>query len=81
MPSKTKNPLAEAMRELKAIILAAGIASPVVRTTPCQKSEVADGREGTRIIAGHCRRRSSPSSFVCWPLRRETRSKDCYRKP
>ena len=50
MPSKTKNPLAEAMRELKADPTPA--ARPVVRTTLAGKAKPRRG-EGTRIIAGH----------------------------
>ena len=50
MPSKTKNPLAEAMRELKADPTPA--ARPVVRTTLAEKAKPRRG-EGTRIIAGH----------------------------
>ena len=50
MPSKTKNPLAEAMRELKAD--PAPAAHPAVRTTPAGKAKPRRG-EGTRIIAGH----------------------------
>ena len=50
MPSKTKNPLAEAMRELKADPTPAE--RPVVRTTLAGKAKPRRG-EGTRIIAGH----------------------------
>ena len=50
MPSKTKNPLAEAMRELKADPTPA--ARPVVRTTLAGKAKPRRG-EDTRIIAGH----------------------------
>ena len=50
MPSKTKNPLADAMRELKADPTPA--AHPVVRTTLAKKAKHRRG-EGTRIIAGH----------------------------
>ena len=50
MPNKTKNPLAEAMRELKADPTPA--ADPVVRATLAGKSKPRRG-EGTRIIAGH----------------------------
>ena len=50
MPSETKNPLAEAMRELKADP-APGV-RPVVKTTLARKTKHRRG-EGTRIIAGH----------------------------
>ena len=50
MPSKTKNPLAEAMRELNDTPTPA--ARPVVRTTLAGKAKPRRG-EGTRIIAGH----------------------------
>ena len=59
MPSKTKNPLAEAMRELKADPTPA--ARPVVRTTLAGKAKPRRG-EDTRIIAGHFGRRSSPAT-------------------
>ena len=59
MPSKTKNPLAEAMRELKADPTPA--ARPVVRTTLAGKAKPTRG-EDTRIIAGHFGRRSSPAT-------------------
>ena len=72
MPSKTKNPLAEAMRELKADPTPA--ARPVVRTTLAGKAKPRLG-EDTRIIAGHFGRRSFTSNSVYWPPRRGTRSK------
>ena len=50
MPSKTKNPLAEAMHELNTTPTPA--ARPVVRTTLAGKAKPRRG-EGTRIIAGH----------------------------
>ena len=78
MPSKTKNPLAEAMRELKADPTPA--AHPVVKTTLAGKVKPRRG-ESTRIIAGTLRRRSSPATSCAGPPRRGTRSKDCCRKP
>ena len=50
MPSKTKNPLADAMRELKDD--PAPAAASIVKTTPAGKAKRRRG-EGTRIIAGH----------------------------
>ena len=59
MPSKTKNPLAEAMRELKADPTPA--ARPVVRTTLAGKSEAQTGR-GYADNSRTLRRRSSPAT-------------------
>ena len=56
MPSKTKNPLAEAMRELNDTPTPA--ARPVVRTTLAGKAKPRRG-EGTRIIAGRSTSRAT----------------------
>ena len=78
MPSKTKNPLAEAMRELKADPTPA--AHPVVKTTLAGKVKPRRG-ESTRIIAGHFDDAVHQQLRVLAPPRRGTRSKDCCRKP
>ena len=78
MPSKTKNPLAEAMRELKADPTPA--ARPVVRNDTCRKSEAQTGR-GYADNSRTLRTSQFTSNSVYWPPRRGTRSKDCCRKP